>query len=78
LRRRPAPPRIITRWRFRTFAGRYDAEAKEHASFAAGLRGTRIEHAAAIHSRLATLSRDAAKEATAAADMHKQLATIAR
>lgn len=63
---------------FRTLANRYETDAKEHASFAAGLRGTRIEHAAAIHSRLATLSRDAAKEASAAAEMHKQLAHVAR
>ena len=63
---------------FRTLAARYDADAKAHASFAAGVQGTRIEHAATSHDRLATLSRDAAKEARAAADMHKQLATIAR
>ena len=63
---------------FQTLAGRYDADAKAHVSFAAGLRGTRIEHTAALHDRLASLSRDAAKEARAAADMHKQLATIAR
>ena len=35
--------------------------------------------AAAVHQdRLAQLSRDAVKEATAAAEMHKQLATVAR
>jgi hypothetical protein len=63
---------------FQTLARRYETDAKEHASFAAGLRGTRIEHAAVIHSRLATLSHEAAREATAAAEMHKGLATIAR
>jgi hypothetical protein len=63
---------------FRTLAGRYEADAKEHASFAGGLRTTRLEQAAAIHSQLATLSRDAAKEANAAAEMHKQLASVAR
>jgi hypothetical protein len=63
---------------FRTLAGRYAADAKEHEAFAASLRGTRIEQAAAIHSHLAELSRDAAKEASAAADMHKQLANVAQ
>ena len=63
---------------FRTLARRYDADAKAHASFAGGLRGTRIEHAAALHDRLARLSRDAAGEANAAAEMHKQFATVAR
>ena len=63
---------------FRTLASRYEADAKQHASFAEALRGTRIEHAATIHTHLAALSRDAAKEASAAADMHKQLATIAQ
>jgi hypothetical protein len=63
---------------FRTLARRYDADAKEHATFAGALRGTRIEHAAINHSRLAELARDAAKEANEAAEMHKQLAAVAR
>jgi len=41
-------------------------------------RGTRIAQAAVHHDRLAGLSRDAAKEATAAAEMHKGLAGVAR
>ena len=41
-------------------------------------RGTRIAQAAVHHDRLAGLSRDSAKEATAAAEMHKQLAGVAR
>jgi hypothetical protein len=41
-------------------------------------RGTRIAQAAVIHDRLAGLARDEAKEATAAAEMHKGLANIAR
>jgi hypothetical protein len=63
---------------FRTLAGRYAASAKEHAAFAAGVRSTRIEHTAAMHDRLALLARDAAKEATAAADMHRQFANVGR
>jgi hypothetical protein len=41
-------------------------------------RGTRIAQAAVHHDRLAVLSRDSAKEVTAAAAMHKQLAGVAR
>jgi hypothetical protein len=63
---------------FRTLARRYDVDANEHATIAGALRGTRIEHAAISHSRLAELARDAAKEANEAAEMHKQLATVAR
>ena len=63
---------------FLTLAGRYVADARAHSAFASGIRGTRIEHAAALHDRLARLSRDAAKEANAAAEMHKQLANIGR
>jgi hypothetical protein len=63
---------------FRTLAGRYAADAKEHDAFGASLKGTRIEQAAPIYSHLAELSRDAAKEANAAADMHKQLANVAQ
>ena len=41
-------------------------------------RGTRIAHAAVQHDRLAELSRDSAKEATAAAEMHKRMAGMVR
>jgi hypothetical protein len=41
-------------------------------------RGTRIAQAAAYHDRFAGLSRDGAEEATAAAEMHKQLAGVGR
>jgi hypothetical protein len=41
-------------------------------------RGTRIAQAAVHCDRLVTLSRDEAKEANAAGEMHKQLATVAR
>ena len=63
---------------FLTLAKRYTAEADAHATFAQTYRGTRIAQAAVHHDRLATLSRDAAKEANEAAAMHKQLAGIAR
>ena len=41
-------------------------------------RGTKIAQAAVHCDRLVTLSREEAKEATAAAAMHKQLAGVAR
>ena len=63
---------------FLTLAKRYTAEANEHVALAQAYRGTRIAQAAVHHDRLAGLSRDAAKEATAAAEMHKQLAGIGR
>ena len=63
---------------FLTLAKRYTAEASEHVALAQAYRGTRIAQAAVHHDRLAGLSRDGAKEATAAAEMHKQLAGIAR
>jgi hypothetical protein len=73
----PADHRALEEY-FRTLARRYEADAKEHATFAGALRGTRIEQAATTHNRLAALARDAAKEANEAAEMHKQFATIAR
>jgi hypothetical protein len=63
---------------FLTLAKRYTAEANEHVALAQAYRGTRIAQAAAHHDRLAGLSRDGAKEAAAAAGMHKQLAGIGR
>jgi hypothetical protein len=63
---------------FLTLAKRYTAEANEHVALAQAYRGTRIAQAAVHHDRLAGLSRDEAKEATAAAEMHKQLAGIGR
>jgi len=63
---------------FVTLAKRDTAEAKEHVALAQAYRGTRIAQAAVHHDRLAGLSRDSAKEATAAAEMHKQLAGVAR
>ena len=63
---------------FLTLAKRYTNEANEHVTLAQTYRGTRIAQAAVHHHGLAGLSRDAAKEATAAAEMHKGLAGVAR
>lgn len=63
---------------FLTLAKRYSAEANEHVTLSQTYRGTRIAQAAVHHDRLAGVARDAAKEATAAAEMHKGLAAVAR
>ena len=63
---------------FEGAAKRYREAVNEHTSMAQAYRGTRITQAAVHCDRLVTLSRDEAKEATAAADMHKQLATVSR
>jgi len=63
---------------FLTLAKRYTADASEHVALAQAYRGTRIAQAAVHHDRLAGLSRDAAKEATDAAAMHKSLANVGR
>jgi hypothetical protein len=63
---------------FQTLAKRYTADANDHAAMAQAYRGTRIAQAAAHCDRLAANLRESAKEATAAATMHKDLATIAR
>ena len=63
---------------FLTLAKRYTTTADEHVTLAQAYGGTKIAQASAIHDHLARLARDSAKEATAAADMHKQLATVAR
>jgi hypothetical protein len=73
----PAEHRALEEY-FLTLAKRYTAEANEHVTLAQNYRGTRIAQAAVHHDRLAGLSRDAAKEATAAAEMHKGLAGVAR
>ena len=61
-----------------TLAKRYTADANEHAATASTYRGTKIAQAAVHCDRLVMLSREEAKEATAAAAMHKQLAGVAR
>ena len=63
---------------FLTLAKRYTADANEHAATANTYRGTKIAQAAVHCDSLVRLSKDEAKEATAAADMHKQLAGVAR
>ena len=64
---------------FSTLAKRYTRDAEQHAQFAAAYRNSaRVTQAAVTHDRLAELSRAAAKEATAAAEMHKQLAGVGR
>ena len=73
----PAEHRALEEY-FLTLAKRYTAEAKEHVALAQTYRGTRIAQTAVIHDRLAGLARESAKEAGAAAHMHKQLATVAR
>ena len=63
---------------FRTLAKRYTTDATEHAATANTYRGTKIAQAAVHCDSLVRLSKDEAKEAAAAADMHKQLAGVAR
>ena len=73
----PAEHRALEEY-FLTLAKRYTAEASEHVTLAQTYRGTRIAQAAVHHDRLAGVARDAAKEATAAAEMHEGLAAVAR
>jgi hypothetical protein len=49
-----------------------------HTATASTYRGTKIAQAAVHCDRLASLSKEEAKEATAAAEMHKQLANVGR
>ena len=63
---------------FQTAAKRYRDTANEHAAMAQAYRGTRIAQAAVHCDRLVSLSNDEAKEATAAAEMHKGLAAAGR
>ena len=63
---------------FLTLAKRHTADANDHAMMARTYRGTRIAQAAAHCDHMVALLRDSAKEATAAAELHKNLAGIAR
>lgn len=63
---------------FTTLAKRSTADANDHVAMAQAYRGSKIAQSAAHCDRLAELSRESAKEATAAAAMHKQLASVAR
>ena len=71
----PADHRALQEY-FLSAAKRYTADANEHIVMAAAYRGTRIAQAAVHCDRLVDLSRDEAKEATAAAEMHGQLARL--
>src|SRR6187401_3536254 len=73
----PAEHRALEEY-FLTLAKRYTADATEHATTANTYRGTKIAQAAVHCDNLVRLSKDAAKQATAAAAMHKQLAGAAR
>ena len=73
----PAEHRALEEY-FRTLANRYTKASEQHVTLAQTYVGTRIAQASAIHDHLARLARESAKEATAAADMHKQLANIER
>ena len=73
----PADHRALEEY-FLTSAKRYTADANEHVTTANTYRGTKIAQAAVHCDRLVALSKDAAKEASAAAAMHKQLAGVAR
>ena len=75
--RTPAEHRALEEY-FLTLAKRYTADAGAHANLAQTYRGTRIAQAAVHHERLLKLSNEAAKEATDAAAMHKQLADVGR
>ena len=69
----PADHRVLEEY-FLTLAQRDTTQADEHVALASAYRGTKIAQAAVHHDRLAQLARDSAKEAMAAAEMHKQLA----
>ncbi|MEQ1910033.1 MAG: hypothetical protein ABMA15_14490 [Vicinamibacterales bacterium] len=73
----PADHRALQEY-FLTLAKRYTADASDHVAMAQAYRGTRIAQAAVHCDRVVTLSKDSAKEATAAAAMHKELAGVAR
>jgi hypothetical protein len=73
----PADHRALEEY-FLTLVKQYNADANQHEATASTYRGTKIAQAAVHCDQLVKLSRDEAKEATAAAAMHKQLAGIAR
>jgi hypothetical protein len=73
----PADHRALEEY-FLALAKRFSADAQEHVAMAAAYRGTRIAQSAAHCDELVKVSREAAKEATKAADEHKRLAEAAR
>ena len=74
---RPADHRALMEY-FNEVAKRHTRTANEHQQMAMSYRGTRIPSAAVRCDRMVTISRDSAKEATAAATMHKDLAGVSR
>lgn len=73
----PADHRALMEY-FDETAKRHTRTANEHQQMSMSYRGTRIPTAAVHCDRMVSVSRDAAKEATAAAAMHKDLAALAR
>ena len=73
----PADHRALQEY-FLTAAKRYTADANDHTAIARSYRGTRIAQAADHCDRIVASARESAKEATAAAGMHAQLANLAR
>ena len=73
----PADHRALEEY-FLTSAKRYTADANEHVATANTYRGTKNAQAAVHCDSVVRLSKAAAKEATDAASMHKQLAGVAR
>lgn len=73
----PADHRVLAEY-FMTVASRYKAAEAEHTTMAHTYQGLRVTPGAAHCDRLVQLSRDGAKEATAAAAMHTQLAETTR
>jgi hypothetical protein len=73
----PADHRALQEY-FLTAAKRYTADAKAHTAIAQSYRGTRIAQAADHCDRIVANARESAKEATAAAAMHGQFASLAR
>ena len=73
----PADHRALAEY-FQTLAKRYTADANAHVAIGQSYRGTRIAQAADHCDRIVANARESAKEATAAADMHLQFASLAR
>ena len=73
----PADNRALQEY-FLTAAKRYTSDATDHTAIAQSYRGTRIAQAADHCDRIVANAREAAKEATAAAEMHGQFANLAR
>jgi hypothetical protein len=73
----PAEHRALEEY-FLMLAKRYTADADQHIALAQQYQGTRLASASMLHDHLAALARDEAKEATAATEMHKQLAGLPR